>query len=247
MSKRDAVEHLKVQIERNQHIAARIDQLTEGERQSLERLQQWQRRRLDETYADLAAQPESSQACAFFLDELYGGRNVESRDHQLARVVPVMRRFLPGHLLHAIGEALRLQAVSLEFDLALSALLPLDQPLDQPAYAAAYCSEGNWPGRHEQIDLIVELGELLDETVKKPMVRQLLRMMQGPADMAGFGALHGFLQRGMTAFAALNGAEHFLGTIEQREREALAAMQAGSEWPFERWIGTGPDEADSAG
>ncbi|MGY6629726.1 MAG: FFLEELY motif protein [Wenzhouxiangella sp.] len=243
MSKRAAVDHLREQIERNQYIAARIDQLPEAEREALARLQQWQRRRLDATYADLAARPESSRACEFFLDELYGGRNVESRDHQLARVVPVMRRFLPGHLLHAIGEALRLQAVSLEFDLALSERLPLARPLDQPAYAASYRSQGDWGGRQEQIDLIVELGELLDETVKKPMVRQLLRMMQGPAEMAGFGALHGFLQRGMTAFAALNGAEHFLGTIETREREALAAMQAGSDWPFEPWIGHGPAPA----
>ncbi len=243
MSKRTAVDHLKVQIERNQQLAARIDALPADDRASLDRLQQWQRRRLDETYADLAADPESSQACEFFLDELYGGRDVESRDHQLARVVPVMRRFLPGHLLHAIGEALRLQAVSLEFDLTLSALLPLDQRLDQPAYAVAYRSDGDWAGRQEQIDLIVELGELLDETVKKPMVRQLLRMMQGPAEMAGFGALHGFLQRGMSAFGALSGAEHFLGTIEQRERAALLAMQSGSDWPFEPWIGQGPADA----
>jgi hypothetical protein len=236
-----AVAHLVSQIERNQIVAGQVAACEPGLRASLDRLQLWQCERLDATYADLRAQHRYREACEFFLDELYGGRDVHERDRQLARVVPVMRRFLPAHLLHAVGDAIRLQAVSLEFDLALARILEPVEKLDQPAYAAAYRQHGAWAERIEQLALIDDLGQLLDETVQKPMVHRLIRMMHGPARMAGFGALQGFLRRGLDAFAVMHGAEHFLATIAERERAALDAMRAGADWPFETWAGRGPE------
>ena len=149
------------------------------------------------------------------------------RDQQLARVVPVMRRFLPGHLLMAVGDAMQLQAVSLEFDLDLAEILVDCPNLTQPDYARAYREHDAWTARDEQMTLINALGELLDETVHKPMVHRLVQMMQVPAALAGFGALQSFLRRGLDAFARMDGADHFLKTIDTRERQALAAMQTG--------------------
>ncbi|TVQ40315.1 MAG: hypothetical protein EA370_03725 [Wenzhouxiangella sp.] len=241
MSKAEAVAHLQAQIDRNQVIADRIRAIDPELRQRLDALQHWQRARLDATYADLRDDPRYRPACEFFLDELYGGRDVHERDRQLGRVVPVMRRFLPAHLLQAVGDAVRLQAVSLEFDLALAELLAARPELKQPDYAWAYRQHGAWEERVDQLGLIRQLGELLDETVRRPMVHRLIRLMHGPAVMAGFGALQGFLQRGLDAFAHMGPADHFLDTIGSRERAALDAMQGGSEWPFEQWIGKGPE------
>lgn len=240
MSKREAAAHLQAQIERNQVIADRIRAIDPTLRQGLDELQHWQRARLDATYSDLRDDPRYRPACEFFLDELYGGRDVHERDQQLGRVVPVMRRFLPAHLLKAVGDAVRLQAVSLEFDLAIAELLAARPTLEQPDYAWAYRQHAAWDERADQLGLIRQLGELLDETVKRPMVHRLIRLMHGPAVIAGFGALQGFLQRGLDAFAHMGPADHFLDTIESREREALEAMHGGADWPFERWIGTGP-------
>ncbi len=241
MSKAEAVAHLQAQIERNQRVADRIREIEPDLRGRLDTLQHWQRARLDATYADLRNDPRYRPACEFFLDELYGGRNVHERDQQLGRVVPVMRRFFPAHLLHAVGDAVRLQAVSLEFDLALAELLSSRSSLHQPDYAWAYRQHAAWEARTDQIGLIRQLGELLDETVARPMVHRLIRLMHGPAVMAGFGALQGFLQRGLDAFAHMGPADHFLDTIESRERAALEAMRAGADWPFEEWIGRGPE------
>ncbi len=235
-----AVEHLRAQIGRNQVIADTIAVLEFKRRQRLDALQQWQRDRLDATYADLRGDPRYRPACEFFLDELYGGRDVLERDRQLKRVVPVMSRMLPTHLLRAVGDAVQLQAVSLEFDLAVADCLDESGELDQPAYAHAYRAQGDWEGREHQLVLIRKLGDLLDETVRRPMVHRLIRMMHGPAVMAGFGALQGFLRRGLDAFAHMHGADHFLDTIEQREHSALQAMRAGSDWPFSEWVGRGP-------
>jgi hypothetical protein len=156
------------------------------------------------------------------------------------RAAPVMRRFLPDHLLAAVGDAMQLQAVSLQFDLALAELLLEVDPITQPDYARAYRAHGDWEGRERQLILIRELGELLGETVQRPLVHRLIRLMHGPAVVAGFRALQEFLRDGLNAFAEMGSADHFLDTISERERAGLEAMRAGSDWPFDTWIGKGP-------
>ncbi|MEN1728329.1 MAG: hypothetical protein AAGJ52_07800 [Pseudomonadota bacterium] len=240
MSTAAAVEHLTEQIEHNQQVAERLAHASPELNQGLIELQDWQRRRLDACYDDLRQTARYRPACDFFLDELYGGKDFRERDRQLARVVPVMRRFLPDHLLFAVGDAMRLQAVSLEFDIDIAVLLLSADRLDQPAYAQAYRAHGAWDAREIQIDLINKLGEVLDETVHRPMVHRLVQMMRGPAILAGFGALQSFLGRGLNAFARMHGAAYFLETIVTRESEALAAMKTGSDWPFATWIDRGP-------
>lgn len=234
-----AVRHLQAQIDRNLALAARIP-AAGPLRDSLDRLQRWQRARLAETYADLAAQDRYRAACDFFLDELYGGRDVHARDRQLKRVVPLMRRMLPDHLLHATGEAMRLQAVSLAFDFELAEILVDIEVLTQPDYARAYRMHAAWPARREQIELIRQLGQLLDETVQRAMVHRLVRIMRRPAEVGGVGLLQKFLQRGLDAFARMDGADHFLAIIHERESAALEAMARGEDWPFEPWIGRKP-------
>lgn len=205
----------------------------------LDELQHWQRCRLRETYDDLRAQKRFRAACVFFLEELYGGRDMRERDRQLQRALPVMRRMLPDHLLHAVGEAMRLQAMSMDFDARLSQLL--EGPLDQPAYSRAYRRHAAWSGRREQIALIGELGNLLHRTVRVPMIHRLVRWMRGPAYAAGFGTLQKFLDNGLSAFAEMgDAATEFVATIVERETRALERMEQGVEWPFREWIGDGP-------
>jgi len=240
MTHAEAIEHLTSQIRRNQEVAERLNHADEDLTDRLIELQDWQRRRLDGCYDDLRQTARYRPACDFFLDELYGGKDFRERDRQLSRVVPVMRRFLPDHLLMAVGDAMRLQAVSLEFDLDMAELLVDEATIDQPSYAHAYRRQGAWDARATQIELIEGLGQVLDETVHRPMVHRLVRMMRGPAVLAGFGALQGFLTRGLDAFARMHGADYFLDTITDRERRALEAMRAGADWPFEPWIGRGP-------
>ncbi len=234
MSRASAAKYLAVQIERNLVIAHAIPE--QGpERDALDRLQRWQRARLQASYADLAAQPRYEPACDFFLDQLYGGRDVHARDRQLERVLPVMQRFLPERLLDAIGEAMRLQAISLELDFELSGLLAANAEIDQPVYAQAYRAQNRWAERRAQIALIDSLGKLLDDAVRHPFLRRLVRLMRGPAELGGAGLLQQFLERGLDVFMHMHGAEVFLDAIHTRETAALEALAAGAERPFEPW------------
>lgn len=233
------VEHLAAQTRESQILLDRLEKHAD-DYPRLAELQHWQRARLQQTYADLKRQPRFELACVFFLEELYGGRDMQARDAQLERATPIMSRMLPDHLLHAIGDAMRLQSMSMALDARLSQAL--DGVLDQAEYARAYRRLESWEARQEQIRLIDELGRLLKRTVAKPMIRRLVRWMHAPATAAGFGKLQEFLDEGLEAFGEMGAeADYFVDTIVEREIRALEHMRDGSEWPFEEWIEKGPE------
>src|SRR5260221_14068268 len=62
----------------------------------IEALKQWQSRRLETTYADVASNPRYPAATAFFLQDLYGPQDFSTRDAAMLRILPVMVRFLPA-------------------------------------------------------------------------------------------------------------------------------------------------------
>jgi len=118
----------------------------------------------------------------------------------------------------------------------------IEGELDQPEYARGYRRLNVWTRREQQIDLIGDLGHLLERTVKRRMIRRLVRWMHGPAVAAGFGKLQEFLMEGLDAFYIMgDSADYFVETIVEREHKALAAIRDGEDWPFEPWIGHGPE------
>jgi len=200
---------------------------------ALGRLASWQASRMARTYQDLAAHPRYSDAIAFFLSDLYGATDFAQRDSDLARVVPIMTRMLPGRVLTTIAEATELNALSQELDQALLSRLPR---ADGVFTVAEYCVAYRWlpesATRERQIGLIKTIGTGLDDYVKRPLIQSALTMMRQPARMAGLSALHDFLERGFKAFRKMRGASEFLSTIDQRERELMAAIFDGSDAPF---------------
>ena len=89
------------------------------------------------------------------------------------------------------------------------------------------------PGAAEaEIALVVEVGERLDQLVTKPLVFRMLKMMRGPARMAGMTDLQEFLEHGFEAFRAMGGAEHFLSTVAERERAIASRLFSSAPAPF---------------
>jgi hypothetical protein len=200
---------------------------------ALDRLANWQARRLRMTYADLAASPRYAAAITFFQNDLYGSANYSRRDADLARIVPVMVRVLPESVIMTIALAMELNALSQELDRVLLARLPrADGHFSVTDYCRAYRRAGNFPLRRRQVTLIVEVGSALDRQVARAMVRTALAMMRQPARLAGLAVLQDFLERGFAAFRAMHGAEAFLDIIETRENAILEAMVAGANDPF---------------
>lgn len=200
---------------------------------ALERVADWQARRLRATYADLAAQPRYLPAIEFFETDLYGGGDFARRDADLARVMPVMSRMLPAGVIATVGKAVELNALSQELDRLLLARLPRpDGRFTVAEYCQAFRRMGRIAERERQIDLIGEIGGALDHYVDRPLIHGALRMMRQPARLAGLEALQHFLERGVTAFRRMHGAEVFLATIAARERALVQTIFSGEIAPF---------------
>ena len=199
---------------------------------ALDRLAQWQARRLAATYADLAAQPRYAEAIEFFQTDLYGSADYARRDADVARVVPIMVAMLPERVIATIADAMNLNVLSHELDRKVLALLPQPDRYTVAEYCEAYRGAGEFAARERQIVTIGSIGAALDVFVRKPLIRTALSMMRTPSRMAGFGVLHDFLERGFNAFHRMGGADEFLATIAARETAIHRAIVAGASEPF---------------
>lgn len=218
---------------------ARVQRLHEDRRGNpilagaLERLADWQARRLRMTYADIAVDPRYAAAIQFFQNDLYGAADYSRRDADLARVVPMMVKMLPDTVIATAAAAVELNALSQELDRVLLGRLPrADAVFTVAEYCKAYRRAGNFPLRKRQIALISEIGTALDRAVRKPFVSTALTMMRQPARLAGLAALQDFLERGFAAFRNMRGAGEFLATVNERETHIHDAIVEGSSDPF---------------
>jgi len=232
MSKPGA-ERLREMLARNHAIAEAVE-AQDFPLSEFECLQQWQRRRLVRSFADLEQHAGYRPAVHFFLSELYGGLDFRKRDQDLGKVMPVMIRFLPDRTLGTMSEAFELQAISLEYDIGMAGWMREQgiAALDMPAYCAVYRARSDRGGRQRQIELIRTLGYDLERLVRWPMVNTLVRLLRGPAHAAGFGELQSFLEEGLAAFRALEDPRYFVDTIYEREWRSMKRLFAGDPNPF---------------
>ena len=209
---------------RDLRLAAAADPVR-GQRR--DRLRAWQAARLAKTHADLLASPQFNIAATFFLSDLYGPKDFSERDTEMEKVLPIMTTMLPVSGLRTLLLAVEVDALSERFDAEM--VVVLGKRLDQDGlalddYAAAYRQVGDRDGRELQIRLIGETGEALDALAHKAFAGAALKLMHGPAQLAGLGELHAFLERGFNAFRSLRRADEFLETIVQRERELMVSL-----------------------
>ena len=194
-------------------------------------LQRWQSDRLAATYADFSATPRYRAAVDFFLHDLYGPHDFADRDADLLRVHKVMERMLPARAREALTHAVELEVLSQRLDLAIADELESGS-ITPPLYAEAYRRCDNYDNRLRQLELIVTIGREIDRLIRLPFIATTLRLARDPARLAGWSELHDFLEEGFTAFRHMNGADAFLQTLYQRERQILDQIYAGAADPF---------------
>jgi len=194
------------------------------------KLRQWQAHRLARTHADLLESPKFHAGTEFFLKDLYGSKDLSQGIDQVRRIVPAMVKVLPGSALETIADAIELDALSEDLDAAMvSALGPHITRISPAFYADAYRKVGRRSDRERQIGLIAHLGQSLEGLKRKPFIGVGFRMMRKPAQLAGFGGLHSFLERGYAAFRMMSGSDEFLTIVANREMQVSDALFAGDD------------------
>lgn len=188
-------------------------------------LKSFQQRRFSHTYADLLASARYGAAARYFLEELYGPRDFTKRDAQFARVAPAVTRVFPHEVAEAVAILAELHALSETLDSATAVHLPdgAIAPLD---YIQAWQRGARATDRARQIELTLRIADHLDRITRKPMLRNALRLMRGPARAAGLSELQRALETGFDVFRAMNGAQEFIALIGSRERALAAALFA---------------------
>lgn len=203
-----------------------------GLRLRVEGVKAYQQRRFARTYADLLSSERYGAAARFFLDDLYGPRDFAGRDRQFARIVPGLVRLFPADVVALVARLARLHALSEQLDTAMAYQVTTSgSNWTSSIYVTAWRGVGRERDRRNQVAWTLEIGRGLDYLVTKPMLLRSLRLMRGPAQLAGLSELQAFLERGLDAFRGMRGAAEFLRIVDQREDVLMRLLfgPAGSE------------------
>ena len=189
----------------------------------------FQARRFAGTYADLLKAGQYRPAALFFLEELYSNKDYTARDQQFARIAGALQRIFPEQVVQTAVSMARLHALTETLDDAMARHWVAHQGDSNTSecglYVAAWRTVGRQADRHDQLETVLTVGRELDRLTRAPGLRMLLRMMRGPATMAGLSSLQQFLENGFDTFAEMgrkgSGATLFLETIHTREASLM--------------------------
>ncbi len=178
-------------------------------------------------YEDLRATDNYAAAVDFVVSDLTG-INISGRDHDIARIAPVMSRMLPEKALQTMASAMELNARILEINLSICRALLQDRPLDAEISESDYRLACRRASSLDEclglVKLIEDVGRRLDHVIRIPMIGVTLKAMRVPARLAGFAALQVFLEKGYTTFVALENVDQFLDGITLRMTEVFTEI-----------------------
>ncbi len=211
-----AADELKLYTERSNELHAEYsgDPLLQ---QSYPAFIEWQLNYMLQYFGDMQRTPDQAAAVAFIVSDL-AGVEIDQRDRDFARVLPLMIRMLPDSALAGAAVAMRLNAKVLEINMAISRQLAdsntSNTNITEQDYAQACRHAASYDECMDLVKITTQLGRQLEEVVRIPMIGFMLKAMRHPSRIAGFGALQEFLETGYTRFAALNDVDSFLREIE---------------------------------
>jgi len=140
-------------------------------------------------------------------------------------VAPAIAQLFTDEIAAAVASLTELHALSEALDSAMA--LELAAPsLTRAAYIRTWQRVGRAEDRERQIALTLDIAGRIDRFTQRPLLRNSIRLMRGPAMAVGLSELHDLLERSFDTFCALQGADAFIGLVACRERALAAALFA---------------------
>lgn len=206
-------------------------------------LRAWQARRLAGTYADLLADPNCRPACELFLSDIYAARDFSQRNHDVERIHRFLSGILPAETIQLLTRTVELNRLTNALDIRLLQVLVdklgVTDTMTPESYAEAYRACDNYAERVRQIDLTRRVLIQVGEGARSWVVGAAMKMAKVPAQRAGWGELHDFLERGRQAFGEVKDVRAFVDTIAKRERRILDLIYAADLDGFTKLAGLG--------
>lgn len=178
------------------------------------------------SYFDLLHSERYQAAARFFLQELYSEKDFSERDAQFARIAGALERLFPWQVVQTAVSLAQLHCLTEDLDLAMAQHWMNNAGAGEVArYVMAWRAVDRRAERNTQLATVLNVGHELDRLTRTPGLRMMLKMMRGPASLAGLGALQQFLESGFDTFAAMGrkgeGVPYFLDTLRSRESRLI--------------------------
>ncbi|MFZ4480896.1 MAG: FFLEELY motif protein [Rhodoferax sp.] len=185
-------------------------------------IKHFQARRFSGTYFDFLHSEQYKNPAVFFLQELYSEKDYSERDSQFARIAGALERLFPQDVVQTAVSLAQLHRLTEDLDLAMArSWMGNADKSDVARYLKAWRSVGRRSDRDIQLETVLSVGRELDRLTRTRGLRMMLKMMRGPANLAGMASLQQFLESGFDTFAEMgrhgDGAGFFLATVMDRE------------------------------
>lgn len=184
-------------------------------------LKTFQINRLKSTHSDLAQNPGTKDATEFFLNELYGFKDLRKRDKEAAKLIPLIVKMFPTETLKVITDSFVLDSLTEDLETEMAQNLVNDnitlESLTDELYWKYYLKNSTKEERLLQLNYVRDIGYELCSITRFPLIEQVLKMMRLPAKLANLTEIHNFLEHGFFTFKKTKDPEKFIDSIYYRE------------------------------
>ena len=203
---------------------------------NLQSVQDWQNLRMADTYKVLLKNESHADLLQFFLNDIYGGIELEHLKPKLNRTVKLIDKlFSDLELVHLTFE---FNALTGELDEAITIQL-FDKmgilEITEENYSAAFRALDNFPEREHQLNLIHNFVAESKGIINDQLVYSAFKLAQYPAKIGGLGSLHQMIARGFQAMRIQSDQLDIIDKILQHEIQIYQAINQGNSDPFIRY------------
>ena len=187
-------------------------------------LEAFQRKRLEQTYADFVTLPHYGPTCDFFFGAIYSGKDSQERDAAFVDFYKTIQRMVGGDIARCLRDMIDLQLLTRDLDLALHqkiVALACPMPLSMDDYEMAYAACDNYEPRLQQIHLLVDTLVLANRIFHRFGIGTGLKALHAFHRLKGDDLITGFLLEGYDAIRAPRKIQNLIDAIQKRELERL--------------------------
>jgi hypothetical protein len=183
-------------------------------------LQDFQSRRIGNTYKDIEADPEFEKIGNFFFKKLYAPEDFSFRDTSMKKLHKVLDGKIYKNMLTAVTKVIELHDISDEMDdLMVEKMMAagVGESMTMAEYQTIYRSLENYDQRVYQINLSAEVTRIFHGLSKKWVVAISLKTVKTTAVLFGIKEIIDFIHEGYVAFKSIGNIDFFVDTMMERE------------------------------
>jgi len=183
-------------------------------------LQDFQSRRINNTYKDIETNPEFSKIGNFFFKKLYAPEDFSFRDTSMKKLHKVLDGKIYKNMLTAVTKVIELHDISDEQDnLMVEKMIEagVDESMTMAQYQMIYRDLENYDQRIYQINLSAEVTRIFHGLSKKWIVAASLKTVKTAAVLFGIKEIIEFIYEGYVAFKTIDNIDFFVETMMGRE------------------------------